>query len=365
MMDPVVSAIIVTRNRRAELQACLRSLERQRDVALEIIVVDNLSTDGTRQMLADEFPGVTACLAPANLGTSVARNVGIRLARGAYLWFLDSDSEVMDSGHARTLATLLDRDAALGAVGGEAVLNTADRIVGVKRLRLLSNGLTYGEFLCDLDAGALADADCLPTCNLFVRRTAVDAVGGFDPLFFFHLEDLDLTYRIAKAGHALKVIGRVPVVHHFSDVARVNAPFRPHRRRTCFVVKHFGWAGLLLLPVRDVAHLAHPRNLRRLVRFARIADLGTRGFVTVIEGPARAPVEVSRLLRAVRQAATVVVSLAASYVSALPDLRRARRSGRHPVDHLAATDLRGLTIRRSRTRGAWDRPPATGAAAAG
>ena len=347
-MDPLISFIIVTWNRRDDVLRCLASIAALDYPAKEVIVVDNASEDDTRDAVRAAYPDTILCCAAANLGTSITRNAAARIAGGPYLWFLDGDAEITDRGLARRLVGLCAGDDCPAAIGGEAVLDEDDRIVGVKRLLLEPNGMTRGDFVTDLAAGELLDVDVLATCNLFVHRSAFEAVGGFDPLFFFFLEDADLTYRMRKAGHRLTVLGRVPVVHGFSGSARVRKVIEPRRNRMFFTLKNMPALNNLVLPLLDLAYLASSKNTGRLVRAARKADLGEQGFVRDVDGAGHR-LTVGGLAHALARAFGIAGSLFVGYVVVVPHLPKVLAARWRQADHLAATDMTAFRIERPDT----------------
>ena len=332
---PRVSAIIVTRGRREALARCLASLRGQ-EPPLEVVVVENGGGDGSVEMVREAFPETLLISQGRNLGTSLTRNLGVLAARGEYLWFLDDDTEVTDPGLAARLAECCAADATLGGIGGEALLDGDGRIVGVKRLRLLANGMIRGEHLSDLAAGELMEADTLATCSLFTPRAAFEAVGGFDPLFPFYREDMDLSWRLRAAGFRLAVMGRLPVIHHFDEAGRGVRLFTPQRYRTLYAVKNFPWWRVALLPLLDLAYLLSPGSLGRLLHFGRRGG-GARA-ATAAEGGG---LGAGRLARALLKGAATALSLAASYPLALSGLPAALRQRFAPRSGLEAA--RGIT----------------------
>jgi len=90
--NPFISVIIVTYNRKSEVKRALQSVLNQDYHPFEILVVDNGSEDGTGEMIHTQFPQVIYLFSPINLGCPEGRNMGIRKARGEWLFFLDDDA---------------------------------------------------------------------------------------------------------------------------------------------------------------------------------------------------------------------------------------------------------------------------------
>ncbi|MGB0720782.1 MAG: glycosyltransferase family 2 protein [Gammaproteobacteria bacterium] len=340
--EPLITAIVVTHNRREELRRCLRSLATY-EPSVEIIVVDNASDDGTDALLADHFPQVSVLTAPRNLGTSITRNAASRVARGEFLWFLDDDAELVQAGVGQRLRDLLAANAGLAAVGGEAVVDPRGRVVGVKRLNMQVNGMVRGEHLLDLVDGDLADADCLATSCLFIRRQAFEAVGGFDPMFTFYREDMDLCARLNHAGWRLAVMGRLAVVHHFATVGRGRRVFAPQVQRNVYLLRHRRWRDLMLMPLHDLVFLLSPRSFVRGLHFMRVSERGDKAMVVSSIG--RRGIRVSALPRVAGRAVTLALAMAAGYALCLPYAPAAIRSRGVHVGGLADTRLDAFSIR--------------------
>ena len=356
MPEPLVSVIVVTWNRANDLLRCLASLDAVRAPDLEILVVDNGSRDGTVDRVRDLHPSVRLLAAPDNRGTSDTRNAAALLSRGEFLWFLDSDTALVDPRLPQSLVEAFRNDPGLGGIGGEAVLGDGDEIAGTKYLRLQPNGVTEG-VVFDAPHGKV-DVECLTTCNLIVPRRVFDEVGGFDNLFFFHLEDLDLTWRIRARGYRLEIWARVPVVHHFSEQARYPARFLPLRNRVFFMVKNMPVRKILVLPLLDIAYAAAPSRLARFLDRARVHGRGARAAVVDTAG---APVTLRGLREAAARAMWLLASLPVSWFLAIPHIHRALASRRRGGGTLGETGLDAWR-RLEPERGLSSEPQARGAA---
>ena len=95
-MSSLVSYVMVTMNRKEAALRCLASIVRQDYPDREVIVIDNSSTDGTREAIAAHYPWIRVVCLPDNVGPAGARNHGIKVARGDFLLFVDDDAELDD-----------------------------------------------------------------------------------------------------------------------------------------------------------------------------------------------------------------------------------------------------------------------------
>jgi GT2 family glycosyltransferase len=210
-----ITLVIITHNRAQEV---LRTVEYA--VALQklrrIIVVDNASEDGTAPMLCARFPNVLVVRLRTNLGAA-ARNIGVTLARTAYVALCDDDTW----WHAGALAQaqhLLNRYSRIAILCAQVIVEPLGRIdptcLMMERSPLDSNGLPGAALL-----GFLAGASV-------VRRSAFLAAGGFEPRFFIGGEEELLALDLASQGWAMSYVPEV-VVHH-QPSARRDAGTRRH-----------------------------------------------------------------------------------------------------------------------------------------
>lgn len=244
--DVSVSVIIPSRNRRDELRRCLGSVAAQKGCRAETLVVDNGSTDGTAEMVRSEFPGVILLRNSTNLGAATARNQALRIARGRYAWFLDSDSVVGNTDCLSTMVRLMEEHPKIGALGGELLRDAAGR-VSIKLNRILVSGDTGATFLAP-EAVELRDCDYLATCNCFVRRELLDRIGGFDPAYFYLSEDKDLGFQIRRLGYRNVCDHRTAVLHDINLTER-RSLYLKCRNTVRFAIKNLPPHEVAILPI--------------------------------------------------------------------------------------------------------------------
>ncbi|MXW82498.1 MAG: glycosyltransferase [Rhodothermaceae bacterium] len=235
-----VSVIIVNYNVRDLLRQALRSVNRSlADIPAEIIVIDNNSVDGSVGMLREEFPEVVIIANRSNVGFSAANNQAIREAGGEYLFILNPDT-IVEEDTISVLTNFMDTHPDAGAMGcrilnpdGTFALESRRsfptpeiafyRMIGLSRL--FPRSKTFGRYnLTFLPQDEVAKVDALSGSCMFVRSTALTGssnnetdpggAGLFDEKFFMYGEDLDLCYRIQKAGWAIYYTPETQIIHY-------------------------------------------------------------------------------------------------------------------------------------------------------
>lgn len=199
---PFVSVIIVNFNGREHLTGCLRSVAAQDYPRhrFETIVVDNASTDDSVELVRQSFPWVTLLRLGENRGFAGGNNAGIAAARGEWLALLNADAAA-DRGWLR--AGILAGEAGhLGAVASRLVFRDDPWMLNSTGLELYHDGRS-GDRDCGSDTACeRGPGTVFGGCGaaVFLRRAAVDALGGFDERLFLYWEDLDLAWRLRRAG---------------------------------------------------------------------------------------------------------------------------------------------------------------------
>ncbi|MCS7173072.1 MAG: glycosyltransferase family 2 protein [Armatimonadetes bacterium] len=295
-----ISVVIVNHNTRQLLQECLRSVRedaRQSGLAVEVIVVDNASTDGSPEMVAQHFPEVVLLRSEENLGYSAGNNLGIWRSRGRHILLLNSDT-VVRPGALREMCAKLDARPDLGAVAPK-LLNPDGSLqqscwrFPLKALLIHALGLGRLGLVDDYrrwDHRTDREVEWVSSAAMMVPRRAFERVGLLDPDFFYGA-DTDWCFRAARAGLRFLSLSRAEVVHHGRG-SRQGAPDPrfaggPEAQER-YVRKHHGRWGVmafrLLLMLAafpravlwELAHRLRPgprirerRNLyRRLLTFA-------------------------------------------------------------------------------------------------
>jgi GT2 family glycosyltransferase len=211
----LVAVIVLSHNKRSQTLRCLESVRRLRYRPLEVVVVDNASSDGTADAVAVEYPEVHIVRSPVNRGAAGGRNLGIESATPrftpAYLLFLDDDS-VVDESLAGQLVAVMQQDQRVGLATPKAYrFGTRDVIAsaGGMRVRLGQGSIT------DIGAGArdvgqFEQGGLVESCVGFAvlaRREAMERCGGFDESYNpYGWEEVDLSLRVRKAGYTIRYV---------------------------------------------------------------------------------------------------------------------------------------------------------------
>jgi O-antigen biosynthesis protein len=199
---PKVSVVVATYNGGRTLAQCLRSLSQLEYPNYEVIVVDDGSTDDTPKILS-QFPRVRVVSQP-NSGLSVARNSGIKAARGRIIAFTDSDC-VVDKDWVYHLVRHM-RLHSVDGVGGPNITPPEDRLV--QQVVALAPGHATHVLLSQ------EEAEHVPGCNMAFTREALLQVGGFDPVFRKAGDDVDVIWRMQDAGVRIGFSTAAFVWHH-------------------------------------------------------------------------------------------------------------------------------------------------------
>jgi len=252
---PDVSVVIVNWNTSDLLGRCLASLEpERRSMGSDVIVVDNGSTDGSRDLVQHEYPDVRLIANSDNRGYSVANNQGIAASFGRYVFLLNSDTEVeagslralVDYGDAHTGvgimgARLLNSDGSLQPSGGRfpTPLSTTLSLLGVDRL------IRRPRYGTRRDYSKPTAVDEVSGAAMMVRREVIEQVGPLDESFVWGYEDVDLCRRAHRAGWQVHYVPAA-VVRHEWGASRRQAPaatvMMAVNGRRHYFNKHYGRA---------------------------------------------------------------------------------------------------------------------------
>src|SRR5256885_2341372 len=235
MKAPKVHAIVVTHRGADILPACLRALEAEvrqpAAAAVEIVVVDNASTDATESILRADFPDVTVLRLPENAGYGRANNVALRraIAAGADFAALVNDDVEVRSGWLGALLQAATLHPEAGLLNGTLVFRGEDRVnsTGLVIDRLgRARDRDFGTPLATLrrEEGPVEGAS---GGAMLVRSALLLRIGVFDPAYFAYYEDGDLFLRARRAGSISWYVPGAVADHRFAPTVGAGSPRPP------------------------------------------------------------------------------------------------------------------------------------------
>jgi GT2 family glycosyltransferase len=229
-MHPTLSIVIPSHNRPELLRACLATVTRHAPPRTDILVVDDASRNGSAGSVAAAFAGVRVLRLPRRRGFCTAANAGIRAAHGEIVELLNDDTEVTRGWAAAALAGF--EDPVVAAIAPLVLCWPGDADT---RPRVDSAGDRYyvGGVAGKRGHGQVLECAYLQPCHVFgasassgfFRRAAVLQVGAFPEAFGAYFEDVDLAFRLHRAGYQVLFEPRSRVLHH-----RSSSYGRPGRR---------------------------------------------------------------------------------------------------------------------------------------
>jgi hypothetical protein len=244
MASPLVSLIVLNWNGERFLAECIDSLSRLRYSPLEIIVVDNASTDGSRAMLA-AMKGITVVTNSANLGYAGGMNVGMKAAKGVYAATLNNDITVDPEWLGRVIP-LMESDSSIGIAGGRQ-MNYFDREAIDALYSFLHPSLIFFQeafrkrYDPRVHGSAPAQVLGLSGASTIYRKRMFDELQGLDETLFAYHEESDLCMRAFLAGWKCVYVPRA-VAYHRRNVSfnRVRGKmfFYLTRNRLLFIYKY-------------------------------------------------------------------------------------------------------------------------------
>ena len=319
-----LSVIVVNWNGREHLEVCLDSLCRQTLAGIEILLVDNASSDESLAFVRARFGSAVRIVAlDDNRGYAGGLNAGFVAARGRYLMPLNSDTEVAPDCCARLVAAA-DAHPTVGMFAPK-ILNYDERtcLDNVGHW-LYPDGLSRGRGRLEVDRGQY-DAEeeiVLPSgCAVLLRRAMLADIGVFDEDLFAYCDDTDLGLRARLAGWRCRAVPGAVVYHKYSAASAAYSPlkaFLVERNRAWVALKCLPAPLLLASPVFTLARLAGQA-------WGALTGRGAAGRFTASQSPLAL---VAVLLRAYAAAAA---GLPATWAKRRAVQRRRRVSAWEPI----------------------------------
>lgn len=263
---PDLSIIIVSWNVRQLLASCLDSiLAGAGTLQLEVIVVDSGSSDGSPDLVTDAYPWVRMLGCRENVGFPKGNNLGMDLASGRHLLFLNPDT-VLVGNALQLMVGYLDHHESVGVVGPQ--LLNEDRSIQSSRRRFPTMATAFVEstwleriapssifthyYARDLPEDEPVDVDWIVGACMMVRRKTIDHVGVMDEAYFMYSEELDWCRRIKDAGWRVIFLPGAQVIHYegkSSEQAVTARHINFQRAKLRYFLKHHGAPSALLLRI--------------------------------------------------------------------------------------------------------------------
>lgn len=234
-----VSVVVVNWNVRDLLRRCLHSIAQYPVPSIEVIVVDNASTDGSVDMVRAEFPAVRLVVNSENRGFPGAINQGISLARGRYVLLLNPDTELVGETFG-TMVAFADEHPDVGVVGPQ--LLNSDGSVQSSRRRFPTLATAFFEstwlqpyaprrlleryYVGDQPDDRVQDVDWLMGAALMARCEAIERVGPMDERFFMYSEELDWCRRFREVGWRVVYLPTAQIFHYEGKSSEQVLPSR-------------------------------------------------------------------------------------------------------------------------------------------
>jgi len=263
-----LSIIIVNYNVRYFLEQALHAVYKAvGDIKAEVFVVDNDSTDDSLRMVTSNFPQVILIANKINVGFSTANNQAIKRSTGEYILLLNPDTLVEEDTFSKCIA-FMDSHPQSGALGVKMIDGSGKflpeskrgfpsprvaffKTFGLSRVSPKSKFFNYYH-LGHLDEKKTWEVDVLAGAFMMLRKSVLSEVGLLDERFFMYGEDIDLSYRIQKAGYINYYFANTTIIHYKGESTKkgnLNYVKTFYKAMILFVKKHFTgpMAGLFIL----------------------------------------------------------------------------------------------------------------------
>ena len=262
--NPLISIIVVNWNGLGLLEECFQSLAGQTWERKEFILVDNGSTDGSRELLiswAERLPDAQAILLPTNTGFCKANNIAFARARGEWIALFNSDA-VADPDWLEELVRYGDPDKRIGMLASKILFQQPADVIDKVGHLIYWDGQNRGRGTMETDVGQYDRPEEIlwpDACAALYHRRVFEETGGFDETFFAFGDDADLGMRARLLGWSAWYVPSAVVHHRHSASFGVYSPLKVmliERNRLLLAVKNFPWTLLLQNPFWTLRRLS-------------------------------------------------------------------------------------------------------------
>lgn len=242
------SILIVNTNELHHLKRCLPSIFNQLDPDVEVLIIDNGSSDGSLEYVQEHFPQARIIKNESNLGYTGANNVGFRHAQGEFIAVLNPDTEVQPNW-LEELIKALEQNPNAGLVTPKILLMDSPERINTCGNEITFTGLTVCRGL-EEPRNHYSNVEIVSAVSgaaFVIRKSLVDKLGGFDESLFIYYEETDLSLRAMLAGYKCLYVPSAIVYHKYTFKFSAKKCFYQERNRYFALIKTFHWATLLAL----------------------------------------------------------------------------------------------------------------------
>jgi len=226
-----LSVCIINWNGKDILKKCLQSISKyDENLNIQIIVVDNASTDNSSLMVCSEFPEVMLIQNDRNIGFAKANNIAISKCLGRFVLLLNPDIIIKEYCF-RQMIQFLEKNFDAGCIGCKLVNLDGSiqecffQYFPTPFNEFLKEGLMFDKLLKKIfskkpDDNSILEIEWIVGACMMFRREVIFFLNGFDEQFFMYSEDVDLCYRLRKLGYKIYYMGNLEMIHHRAALSK-------------------------------------------------------------------------------------------------------------------------------------------------
>lgn len=253
MKSGLVSVVCVNWNGEAYIERTLTSVLNQSYKPVEIIVVDNLSSDKSVNIIKTRFPQVRMIETGTNLGWPAGLNAGIEASSGEYVVPINNDLW-MDDRCIEEMVLAVNKDPRFGSVASKVYLDKDKSLVEVAGVGVYLDGSSYarGRLEPKDHYNAEEEVFCASDCCCLYRKSMLDEIGPYDGRFFLYAEETEMGWRYQLAGWRCIYTPRAIAFHEHSASSKGYSPmkaFHVERNRIWVAVRYYPlWMVMFVVP---------------------------------------------------------------------------------------------------------------------
>ncbi|MFH2032786.1 MAG: glycosyltransferase family 2 protein [Bacteroidota bacterium] len=234
-MAPDISIVIISWKMKDLLQTMLKSLVKySQGLSYELIIIDNNSQDGTIELIEEDYPDSVLIKNKVNLGVALARNQGLKIAKGKYILILDADMELVENSVQKMLE-FMDVNREIGLCGCKLLDTDHQLQLSCKNFptiwALIARRMEFIGFvknskalrrhtMSDWDHSETREVDYVIGACQFYRKEVIEKIGFYDEHIFYGPEDLDFCLRTWRAGYKVVYFPHTKIIHHEQRITK-------------------------------------------------------------------------------------------------------------------------------------------------